>query len=183
MHFADANIARRHADLLTVINTYRMLAGGGLTVLVHAPIHLRERIHIAPPITVLCQREGPRKTCRKNDNQIYEGPPNLICEFESERDTTDWDKQIGLYEVCGVQEVIIWKWGETDPDPLWYQLQESKLVDITPEDGQTVYSRALPGFLMDYSKLSNREWLAMIEDIRVSVASTDMFTALNSPYA
>ena len=179
MHFADANVSRRHADLLTVINTYRMLATG-LTVLVHGPINLRDRIHIAPPIAVLCQREGPRKTCRKNDNQIYEGPPNLICEFESERDATDWNKQLALYESCGVQEVIVWKWEVANP--VWYQLQASSFVDVTPEDDRVVQSRALPGFLIDYAKLSKRDWRGMIEDVKDSVENTDVFAALNSSY-
>jgi len=184
MWIPDANVSRHHTDILSVFNYYRMLAGGGMDVVLFAPIRLtyagKPDCMVYPNIGIIIRRKGPRKIGDKNhEHQIYEGPPNFVVEIESKHGYTDLNKKRQLYEASGVQETLFIENGKP---ATWYQLRGGKFEILGQEPSGTIQSRALPGFTLDFEKLKNHKWLEMMNDLKQSVGETDVAKQLQTEY-
>lgn len=183
MWVPDANVSRHHADILTVINYYRMFAGG-MDVVLFPPVRLnyggKSDCMVYPNVGVIVRRNGPRQICTKDHaHQVYEGPPNFVLEIESKHGFTDLGKKRQIYEASGVQEGLFLENGKP---ATWYQLRGGKFEVLGQEPAGLVESRALPGFVLDFAKFREHRWLEMMEDIKRSVETTDVQRELAQEY-
>lgn len=183
MWVADANAGRFHADVLTVVNYYRMLAGG-MDVVLFPPVRLtyagKNDLMVYPSIAAIIRRGGPRRICEKNhEHQVYEGPPNFVVEIESKHGFTDMQGKLQVYEAVGVQEALLFEHGKV---ATLYQMQGGKFTVAGQEPSGVVQSAALPGCVIDFAKLKDRKWLQMMEDIKESVGKMDVDKELTRQY-
>lgn len=152
------------------------MAATGFDVCVYAPIHLDTNLFVCPAISAICRRQGPRQTCRKdNDLQVYVGPPNLICEFPTRQGFEDTEAMLATYLSYGVQEVMLW--GHDQPFR-WHQLRDGEYVDLAQEGADPMESRALPGLIIHKDMF--KRWGDMIRALEKNVAGIDVAAILQT---
>jgi Uma2 family endonuclease len=149
-----------HCDLITWLGTYRALTPGVMAC-DNTTVRLDADNEPQPDILLRID-EGGRSRISADD--YIEGPPELLVEIAASSASYDLHDKKHVYRRNGVQEYIVWQ--ASPPSIVWFALQASEYVVLTPDTSGIIRSQVFPGLWLNVEALVSGNLAQVLETLK-----------------
>jgi Uma2 family endonuclease len=162
----SARYSTPHAHLMIALGTY-VVSTPGLAIDDNATVILDADNEVQPDI-LLRLLHG---SLHINDNDFFEGAPELIAEIAASSASYDMFDKMQVYRRNGVQEYLVWQVYDERID--WFHLHEGRYAPLPADENGILRSRMFPGLHLNARALLQGELAAAVATVQAGVQTPE----------